>query len=134
MAVDTSIELYDEDLLKIEQVLMVLNDKTGTRRNIQAFHDEIIGRFAEINLRVSVVWHEYAIGGQKVAGGAMPEIMINGRIEEEEFDRERQQHEVVSNILELPGQTPGETLKMDNDQVKSFMEQHRAAPDHDHEE
>jgi hypothetical protein len=129
MGVDTSIELYDSDLLVIEAVLMMLNEKVGTRRNIQAFHDEIIGRFAEgvdgVGFRVSVTWHEYAVGGQKV-DGAMPEIMILGRIEEEtEFDRERQQAQVVGNILELPGQTKGETLKMDNEQVKQFMEQHK---------
>jgi hypothetical protein len=131
MAVGASIELYDSDILKIEEVLNKLNEKVGTNQNYESLEREIRGRFAEIDLVAEVSWYEYAVSGQKIEGGAMPEITITGRIElEKEFDHDRLRHEVVQNILDLPGQTPGELIKPDQETVRRFVEGHSG---HDHE-
>lgn len=133
MAVGAAIELYDSEVLKIEDVLLKLNEKVGTERNIKDFEREIKDRFADIGLIVEVNWYEYAVEGTKIEGGAMPQVTITGRVEgPEEFDYDRQRHEVVGNVLELPGQTPGELIKTDHETVKNFLDAQRGGHGHGH--
>jgi hypothetical protein len=128
MAVETRIDLYDEDLLNIERVLLALNEKVGTRRNYTAFEMEIKERFDGIGLKVTVDWYEYAVQGQKVEGGAMPEVTIVDRVTPEtQFDHDKLKHEVVNNLLELPGQRKGELLTVDNDMIREAVAGHKKA-------
>ena len=132
MPVGASIELYDSDILNIEEVLLKLNEKVGRQLNFEDFEREVKGRFAEIGLRTEVAWFRYAVEGKQVEGGAMPEITVTGRIEpEREFDHDRLRHEVTQNILELPGQTPGEKIKPDSETVRRFLEEHGSSEHED---
>jgi hypothetical protein len=58
----------------------------------------------------------------------MPEITIIDRVTPEtQFDHDKLKHEVVNNLLELPGQRKGELLTVDNDMIKQAAEGHKKA-------
>lgn len=119
------IELYDSDILVIEKIWDALRERyQSLRRNYLAFENEARERFAAAGFLVSVSWFGYAVGGQPQEG-AMPEITVTGRCEPHEFDHDKMVHEVTRNILELPGQTAGETIKADDsDAFRRSREEH----------
>lgn len=106
------LDVHDSEVLRIGRVMAVLRDRAKSKSlNYNDFEREIKTRFAEIGFAVNVNWYEYSIGGVK-QDGAMPEITIMDRTPgSAEFDPDRQVHEVVNNILELPGQEKGEWIK-----------------------
>ena len=117
-------DLYDSDFLKIEDVVWKLNRKVGTRTNIEAFDKEIKERMAEAGYLVDVKWNEFAKGGKKIEGGAMPTIEVIGRVEvEKEFDHEKLAHEIQNNILDLEGQGTG-LIKVDKETERRFLAEH----------
>lgn len=125
MSVGSGIDLYDTEILEIEKVLGVLNEKVGRSLDIEAFTKEVKERFAEIGLVVSVAWYEYAADGKKVEGSYLPEITVIRRTEKPgEFDHDRLKHEIVNDVLDLPGQTKGELIKPDAETVRRFMAEH----------
>ena len=104
MAETGTLELYDHEVLKVSAILRELNEKARHKKlNYNDFETEIKERFADIGLTVDVNWYRFALDGVE-QDGAMPEITITGRTEAHTMDRDRQVHEAVSNILELPGQ------------------------------
>lgn len=125
------IELYDSDILVIEKIWDKLRERhQQQRRNYPAFEQEVRERFAEAGFLIHVNWFGYEIGGERQEG-AMPEITVTGRTEKQEFDHDKQVHEVTGNILELPGQEAGEVIRTDRgDAFKTFREEHGNAHSH----
>jgi hypothetical protein len=120
-----AIDLYDSDLIKMEDVVAVLNRKVGTRTSIEAFDKEIKERMAEAGYLVDVKWNEFAKGGKKVEDGAMPTIEVIGRVEvEKEFDHDKLAHEIRDNILNLEGQDTG-LIKVDKETERRFLAEHQ---------
>lgn len=96
--VDSSIELYDTDILAIESVLARLNtEEVGRTRDLETFVQKTTELFAEIGLKVDVsMWTSTADGVY------IPQITINGRIDtKHEFDYDRMVHEVTNDVLQL---------------------------------
>jgi len=108
------IDLYDSEVIKIEQVLDTLKARAINRRNYEDFDREIKEKLAEAGFVATVHWFT-AAGPDKVQipDMLMPEITIDGRIapdgavlaaDQFEFDHNQQVHEVTHNLLELPGE------------------------------
>lgn len=96
--VNALIDLYDSEIALIEWEVRELNDKTVDGRPVDrtALHTEIIDRFAAIGLVVKVLWYY-----SQVPGVYIPEVQIVGRTDKlDEFDHDRQQHEVIHDVLE----------------------------------
>lgn len=100
MDISSSVELYDSDFLAMESgPLRWARAAAGSVRNIDRFVNDLIEQFAEIKLGVQVqVWDTNQDGLYAF------KIEIIRRIEAGAYDYDRQVHEVVSNILDLPGQ------------------------------
>lgn len=98
--VNSTIDLYDHEVPLIEGVLAELNKHVGKVVEGVAEHalkvkGEIEDRFAEIGLRVSVLMIPEAVDPRIIS----PSITISGRIDNHEFDHDRQVHEVTNDIL-----------------------------------
>ena len=99
------LDIYDHEVLAIERVLGELNARARNKKlNYNDFEREIRDRFAEIGFEVDVNWYRFSVGGKEQEDAAMPEITVTGRTENSPWDPDRQVHEAVNNILELPGQ------------------------------
>lgn len=112
-------EVYDSEILKIEQVINALNERTynGTKRvEYAAFDREIRDRFAAIGFKVDVAWYHSDVDGVKI-----PEIVIQDRIEKKDFDFDQMVNEVTNDLL---GFGEGGVIKSD---PTAFQ-----APSHDH--
>lgn len=120
------IEIYDSEIVQIDAILKILDDKRQQRRSFENFDHEIKERFAEIGLIVAVNWYS---AGQPMPDGSVkeiegvfiPEIVIKDRVEKHLFDHDRQRHEVVSNLLELPDVEKGQLLKATPDDFKKLF-------------
>jgi hypothetical protein len=119
MAADVS-DLYDHEVERILQLQVRLNDRARYRRhNYNDFDREIREAFAGIGFTVEVNWHEFGVDGQK-QDGAMPEVTVTGRTDPSHvFDKDRQVHEVTSDLLGLGEEG---VIKTDRDTVRNFME------------
>lgn len=95
------IDIHDSEILRIEKVLSKLKSVSALPRNIDDFERRIVGEFADIGFRVEVKWYY-----TNAEGVYSPEIEIVERLEGE-FDPDRQVHEVVNNVLNLPNQPEG---------------------------
>lgn len=99
------LDIYDHEVLAIERVLGELNAKARDKKlNYNDFEREIRDRFAAIGFEVDVNWYTFSVGGVEQEDAAMPEITVTGRAEKTDWDPDRQVHEAVNNILQLPGQ------------------------------
>lgn len=123
------IEIYDSEIAKINDVLLILDDKRQQRRSFENFDHEIKERFSEIGFIVAVNW--YSAGEEmpdgsirEVEGVFIPEIVIKDRVEKKLFDHDQQRHEVVSNLLELPGHEKGQLLKATPEDFKKLFGSH----------
>jgi hypothetical protein len=116
------IELYDHEVDRIQKVWDLLRERhQKSTRNYDTVEREIVGRFAEAGFVVHVNWFAYSLDGIPQEG-ASPEVTIVGRCDpKHEFDHDQQVHEVVSNILDIPGQEG--VIKTDDGGVfKDFRE------------
>jgi len=115
------LDVYDHEVDELMKVQARLTDRARHRRhNFLDFQREIEQAFAEVGFTVHVNWHKFAIDGQE-QDGAMPEVTVTGRTDPGFiFDKDRQVHEVTSNILDLPGETG--VIKTDRETVRRFME------------
>ena len=119
--VSSQIDLYDSDILKIEEVVLWLNNQiVGTRKKIDDLDKEIVERFAQRNFRVSVQWWT-----SNVEGTYIPEVTIHSRIKDEEFDHDRMVHEVTNDILDLG---TGGVIKTSGSSLEAIAE--RVAAEH----
>ena len=118
--VTASIELYEHDILRIEQAIKPLQAKRKKAVNLEGFRKEIIERFVEQGFKVGVkVWET------NLPGVYAFDLDIVGRVEEghESFDHERQHHEVVNDLLGIDPSRKGEVIKAPNNQTspKGFI-------------
>ena len=89
------IELNDSDILRIESVVKILNDRQGKVLNLDAFRREAEERFAEAGFKVTV--KAYTTNQE---GLYAFDIDINDRLEGE-FDPDQMVHEATNDILDL---------------------------------
>ena len=93
-SVESMIDLYDTDILRIERVVETLKERTANSVDMEGFRLEVIDRFAKIGLVVNVKMYD-----TNEPGVYIPEIEINGRTEAIEFDRDQQTWEVTHDVL-----------------------------------
>src|SRR5882757_2754049 len=96
--ITSTIDLYDSDILAIERgPLAWARDQYGKSMDIDQFTKDLTEQFAHIGLGVEIqVWTTQQQGAWAFKG------VINRRFSE--FDPDRQVHEVINNILDIPGQ------------------------------
>lgn len=116
------LDLYDHEVLLILRVQRELNERAQARQhNYNDFEREIRDRFAKIGFLVNVNWHSYSVDGTEQEDSALPEVTITGRTDDRfRFDPDRQVHEAVHNVLDLPGEEGW--IRTDPDTVKNFLE------------
>jgi len=126
--VSSEVNLYDTEILAVEKVLDKLNERRQktSRMSYEAFGDEARNRFHEIGLVASVRWYEAGVEQpdgtlKKVEGTLIPEIVIKARTDSKtfQFDHERMQHEVQSDILQLG---TGGKVKLTSEDVRKILE------------
>jgi len=102
-------EPYDSEILLIEGILDDLGRKVATRTNVQAFHREMVERFEDIGIRISITW--YTDNGDPEIFS--PVVTLEERLDtKHEFDYDRMVHEVTNDILDiLPPSEKGQTIK-----------------------
>lgn len=107
MDVSSQVELYDSDILAMEKgPLRWMQNKRGTRMNLESFRRAVVEQFEMIGFVVDVkCWETDADETYAF------DVDIRRRIEKVSFDYDRMRHEVINNILEIPGQVKGELLK-----------------------
>lgn len=88
-------DLNDADILKIEQVVKILNERQGKVLNLDAFRREAIERFAEAGFKVDVKTYDTNQQGLYAF-----EIDIQDRYEGQ-FDPDQMVHEATNDLLEL---------------------------------
>lgn len=129
--VESMIQLYDSEIIKIEEVLEALNKRKGQRTDYERWTAETRERFGRAGLIVSVRWYE---AGEQQADGTLkkldgvliPEIVVTGRTEKHSFDHEQMAHEVQSDLL---GLGTGGTLKVTAEDARRALQ---TARDHKH--
>lgn len=95
-------ELHDSDILEMEKVYRWVVDQQGKRRDMENFRKEVIGRFHEKGFVVNVLTFE-----TDQADVYTFEVEVLRKVEQRAFDYDKQVHEVVNNVLELPDQAGG---------------------------
>jgi hypothetical protein len=99
-------DVHDSEINEIHKILQILRKRAAISHSYQSFQDEIIDRFARIGFVVDVRWYETDQADVK-----MPEINISGRTDPDYvFDRDKQTHEVTSDLLDIGG---GGVIKVD---------------------
>jgi hypothetical protein len=97
----STIDLTDSDILKVEQVIKVINDQQGRRTDMDGFRRQIIDRFHDAGFVVEVKCYTTNQRGLYAF-----DIEIRDRVEGE-FDPERQVYEATNDILGLDGVNGG---------------------------
>lgn len=116
--IETLIDLYDSDLLKIESVVNALQRHANRPGDLGNVEDEIIERFGLQGYLVKVQWWQLDEDGPLgVAGTMIPSITIEAKVDRQEFDHERMQYEVQNDILGID-ENPGAVVSKDG-KVKS---------------
>jgi hypothetical protein len=115
------LDLYDHEVKQVIGLMELLNE--AARRgplNYADFEREIRDRFARLGFTVDVNWYRFSVGGVE-QDGAMPEITLTGRTDGKfQFDPDRQVHEAVHNVLELPGEDGW--IKTDKETLRNFLD------------
>jgi hypothetical protein len=96
-------EFLDSEIGQIGKVLDALHQKQGSTQNLEAFRQEIIGRFAEIGLIAEVKTYTVA---DRATGVEIPDtfgfdIVDLTWIDKKPFDFDQQVYEVTNDILEI---------------------------------
>jgi hypothetical protein len=110
---NSQIDLYDSEIILIEQVLGKINEKQGKTIPLEPFRREIIERFEEIGLVVIVqVYSTMDSGGLPLDDVYAFDIMISDRCERKHFDMDRQRYEVVNDVAGIEPEMKGITFKV----------------------
>lgn len=113
------LDVYDHEVDQLMRIQARLTEKARYgRHNYIDFEREIRERYAAAGFTVEVSWYGFSVDGQPQEG-AMPEVTVTGRTAPHVFDKDRQVHEVTSDIL---GLGEGGVIKTDRDTVKNFLE------------
>jgi hypothetical protein len=123
--VESMIQLYDSEIIKIEGVLEALNRRKGQRADYERWTNEAKERFANIGLVVSILWYEAGIEREdgtveRLDGTLIPEIVVRGRTDSKtfSFDHEQMGHEVQNDLL---GLGTGGKLKVTAEDVRKAL-------------
>jgi hypothetical protein len=108
-SLESSIELHDSDILRIEKVAKQLNAKQRSVVSLDAFQREAKERFQDEGFLVDVKCYT-----TNVEGVYAFDIDITGRCEPVVFDVDRQRHEVVNDLLGIDPSRKGEIIKVTN--------------------
>lgn len=125
-SLESSIELHDSDIIRIESVVKHLNDKQRKVVNLDAFQREAKERFQDQGFVVDVKCYTTTVEGIYAF-----DIDITGRCEPVIFDTERQRHEVVNDLLGLDPSMKGQVIKVQNTgpaKGKGFIIKDKPAP------
>lgn len=95
-------ELYDSDLLEIEKVYTWMRQQQGQRRNMEDFRQAVIGKFHERGFIVNVLAYDTDQEGVYAF-----DVEILRKTQRKDFDYDKQVHQVVNNLLDLPDQAGG---------------------------
>lgn len=96
MGADVFPDLYDSDIIKLEDVLRRLQERARSSINMEAFRKEAVERFQDAGFKVDVkVWET------NVKGVYAFDLEFVGKIDAEPFDHERMHHEVTGDLLGL---------------------------------
>lgn len=124
--VDTLIQLYDSDIIKIEEILEALNKRKGQRTDYERWTAETKERFHRVGLLVSVRWYEAGVERvdgslEKLDDTLIPEIVIIGRVPSKTFvfDHDQMAHEVQNDLL---GLGTGGKLKVTAEDARKVLE------------
>jgi len=126
--VESLIQLYDSDIIKIEEILEALNKRKGQRTDYERWTAEVKDRFHKIGLLVSVLWYEAGVeradgSMEKIDGTLIPEIVVRERADKRfAFDHEQMGHEVQNDLLELG---TGGKLKVTAEDARKALEAFR---------
>lgn len=139
--IEAAFELYDSDIQKIMAGPMEwFNARTGSWRVVDDVHKGLVEQFERIGFRVDVeVWTlgecrcpsshsaEHCPHLIPVEGAYQFGVMVTGKINGESgFDFDRQRHEIVNNLLDIPGE--GGTIKFDKAAEQEFLRRHGGHP------
>lgn len=95
-------EIHDSDILEMEKVYRWMVDQQHKRRDLEKFRQEVIERFHQVGFVVNVLTYDTD----------QPEVYsfdveVLRKVERKAFDYDKQVHEVVNNLLDLPDQAGG---------------------------
>lgn len=100
---DPDFQLYDHEIIAMEQgPLAWMKSKQGTSMELEDFRRAAVEKFHDTGFLVYLKVFDTTEKGVYAF-----EVEILGRVEKKEFDFDRQVHEVVGNLLELPDQAGG---------------------------
>ena len=98
-----NLNLYDEDILKLEKVFDWVKQRQHQRMELEGFRRSAIERFYDAGFKVNVKVYD-----TNEEGVYAFDFEILDRVDrEEQFDFDKQVHQVVNNLLELPDQDGG---------------------------
>lgn len=118
------IDLYDSEIIELEKVLEILNRKRGVETNMEGFRQEVLDRFHKEGFIVDVKVFDTTQGGTYAF-----DVEIIERVDPiKEFDHDRLRHEIVSNLLNIPG--GGGIIKASKADVQKALEQERKKHKH----
>jgi hypothetical protein len=117
-------DINDSEILAIEKgPWAYMRSKQKNRMELEDFRRTVIDKFAEIGFKADVVAYT-----SNVPDVYIFEVVVRERLRGD-FDPDRQVHEVVNNILELPDQNEG---WIDTDAALKQAEQHMRDSPHRH--
>lgn len=110
------LEVNDSEILAIERGPLAYAQKhQGSHRDLEDFRRAIVAQFGEIGFQANVKCFE-----TNQPGCYAFDFEITGRVPGSQgFDPDRQVHEVVNNILELPDQEGG-WIKTDKGMIEDL--------------
>lgn len=113
-----NLNLYDEDILKLEKVFDWVKQRQHQRMDLEDFRRNAIERFYDAGFKVNVKVYDTNEDGVYAF-----DFEILDRVDrEEQFDFDKQVHQVVNNLLELPDQDGG-WIKTDEALMRAEREQ-----------
>lgn len=97
------VDINDSDILRIEEgPIRWARAQQFKRMDLDAFRRDLIDKFAQVGFKADVLVYSTDAGPDVFAFDMVIQDRLDG-----EFDPDRQVHEVVNNILELPDQDKG---------------------------
>jgi hypothetical protein len=99
--VESDVTIYDSEHVALEAVLRKIQSNVGTRQNLEDFRQRISAMLWEIGFKTDVRVFEGRVEGA-TEDCYFFRIIITGRVNEEaEYDHDRQQYEVIHDVLGL---------------------------------
>jgi hypothetical protein len=99
--VESDVDIYDSEHVALEAVLRKIQSAVGTRTNLEDFRQRIMAMFHRVGFLTDVRVFEARREGD-TEDCFMFKVVITGRVNAEaEFDHDRQQYEVIHDVLGL---------------------------------